>query len=777
MVSVDEQYEALLDKIFPRDKYPIVHDKLLSFEWKTTIHHQESFREHCLNTAWFMDEYCHQRNILQDMWNSISYARLVGFCHDIGKAFAMKSTKKDKQIFTGHAQVSARLFYLRFQHEIEESILLTMVTAIDSHMCSLRNDKNLKENILRINSVMHLYLPSLDVIPILECLHKADAMGKKPEIIDENPAYLPESSVSYRKNNKIAIFLIGPSGSGKSTLAATLEAQLSSLGSVKHLERDAVLMEFALEGESYDECRKRVYENIVLKRKFQERWKTVLSTTDSQIVLIDTVQNYYHMYIQNFYHHFRIGLYCVPLNFFDSSLHGKAPRVEFPPQKWAGYPSVMTETLQKKWQLEIGTGVWQTIPPLVKRYLDRCKSLSLEQQPTIATLWNKYSGPEPIAAHFSPMGIYFSTQYSVSNVEIIRASYMDLSDVTYGPTRYYRGEYILKTPEGVSMLRSGLPTFRKEINMSDSFQKIVATPKYDGCLINILYVPKEYKHFQWLQNRFPEAYYEKYGLLFIGSKNTLLMLKCLRKRFDVAIGMEFKDFIASYSHHFQDKMMTLHFEAMVEKSYEELTVYYPQNFCKFLGYTTFTDATRTFTLPEPSEPRAVEQMEFDNLQECQEYMEGQHQKLLDGDVNCEPEGFVLYVYENGLKDIVKTKFGEYYVAHKPERHPEEFKRLLSNPKLTDRFQKCRFVKMNGLYKANKLIEKIREMLPESNSMSRKEFGRYLEDSNCLDLQLKMDVITLKFGIKKIKLERVFWKYFPDKNAMVQEIQNAFNIFS
>ncbi|GBM59812.1 hypothetical protein AVEN_158220-1 [Araneus ventricosus] len=376
-------------------------------------------------------------------------------------------------------------------------------------------------------------------------------MGKNPSVEEERPAYLPTSPIPYHKSNKIIIFLIGPSGSGKSTLATTLEPLLSLYGSVQHLERDKVLMEFALEGESYKECRQRVYNDPKLLKEFQTHWIKLVHDDPHQILLVDTVKNYYNMESNMFPHHFRIGLYCFPMNYMDASLHGKAPKFEFPPQKWSGYPTVLTELNTAPWQLEVGTGIWQVIPTLVKRYLDQCVSLPLEQQPTILSLWEPNYGMDAIIAQYNVQGITFKTQYSFSQNEIIRVSY--LSDVTYGPTRYYRGEYLLKTPEGLSMLRSGLPVFRSKVDTEDYFKKIVATPKYDGSLVNILYVPKNHKHFQLLKKQFPNDYYPKYGgLLFVGSKQTLIMEKSIRKRFNKAIGMEFDAFIGEYANYLKD---------------------------------------------------------------------------------------------------------------------------------------------------------------------------------------------------------------------------------
>ncbi|GBM53933.1 hypothetical protein AVEN_64851-1 [Araneus ventricosus] len=282
-----------------------------------------------------------------------------------------------------------------------------------------------------------------------------------------------------------------------------------------------------------------------------------------------------------------------------------SPEIEFSPQKWLGYPTVLTEYKDAPWQLEVGTGLWQIIPTLVKRYLEQCVSLPLEKQPTIVSLWDQKYGSDAITAQYNVHGITFKKEYSFSKNDIIRVSY--LNDVTYGPTRYYRGEYLLKTGEKLSMLRSGLATFSTKLDICEKFQKAVVTLKYDGSLFNILYIPKQYKHFELLKEQFPYVYYPKYGLLFIGSKQTLIMEKSLRQRFHTDIEMDFEAFIRQYAHYLKDKLITLHFKIMVKQAQKELTVYYPKNVCKFIGCTTFTDTTRQFALPTPTYLRAVQQ--------------------------------------------------------------------------------------------------------------------------------------------------------------------------
>ncbi|GBN13134.1 hypothetical protein AVEN_257711-1 [Araneus ventricosus] len=260
-----------------------------------------------------------------------------------------------------------------------------------------------------------------------------------------------------------------------------------------------------------------------------------------------------------------------------------------------------------------------------------------------------------------------------------------------------------------------------------------------------------------------------------GSKQTLIMEKSIRKRFNKAIGMEFDAFIGEYANYLKDEIITLHFEMIVEQYHQELTVHYSENFCKFIGSTTFTDTTRSFALAEPTAPRAVQQKEFHTLSDCEEFIEEQHQKLLMGDMHCEPEGFVLYVYdESGLKDIVKRKFLEYLAANNPQCHPEEYNLILNNPLLVNRFQKCRNVQ-NICKKVVPLAEKMDKELTENWTPDRKMFALYLEKNKDKfeEWQKQLTEITDKVRLNPIKLQYMIWKYFPGKDAFMEKLLEPF----
>ncbi|GFU11439.1 uncharacterized protein NPIL_542711, partial [Nephila pilipes] len=463
---MDSEFERCLSLIFPPNEFPVIHDTLLHFDWLPNPYHHESFRQHCMDTGYRMDQECEEKNLLRGTWNGFTYAYLVGFLHDIGKPFVQRINCFGGQSFTGHAQVGARLVMLRFENHIPNEVLFTMGFLIDAHMCCLQSRTKPVECAIRANAVLHLYLPSSpNLLPLLQCLHRADHLSKQPPSVVDWMEYLSDSPFPYRKDRRVVIFLIGPSGSGKSTIAQALAEELADCGTVLHLERDQCLMSLALEGESYSQCYARIHKDPALKKKFQTLWKDSVASASADIILVDTVQTYYWRSTIEFEHCFRIGVYCVPLHLIDASLHGKNPHVEFPPKKWAGYPNLLTE--RYPWQLEMGTGLWNLVPSLVKRYLSQSWPETLDDHPSLAYLWNEYTD-KYICAQFPHQGITFNVEYTVDGYKVYRATYPPGSDVTWGPTRFYRGEFLLMDDStgSVSLLRSGLPTFtRKETTL------------------------------------------------------------------------------------------------------------------------------------------------------------------------------------------------------------------------------------------------------------------------------------------------------------------------
>ncbi|GFY09290.1 uncharacterized protein TNCV_1941091 [Trichonephila clavipes] len=313
----------------------------------------------------------------------------------------------------------------------------------------------------------------------------------------------------------------------------------------------------------------------------------------------------------------------------------------------------------------------------------------------------------------------------------------------------------------LSPLHTSLPTFTRHQTFLSTFESVVVTPKFDGRLVNILFVPLHHPYYHLLSTWFVEDRNE-FALFLVGSKQKLIMDIHLRKKFNTVIE-NFDTFIRSYATYFQDQdcLKTLHFEMMTEAVSPDLTVYYPQNFCKFIGCTTFTNDHRWFALAKPSDARAVPQKTFQTTKACQAYVNELHNQFLKGDTLSEPEGCVLYFWDDQgrLVDIVKTKFPEYLAVNNPKKHPKEYQETLNNPLLSQRFQKVRNLKKDlmtsGLKKA------IHEFL-KNDTKDRKEFALYMEENKhkILEFQVQLDEISLKTRIKARNIRHEIFLHYP-----------------
>ncbi|GFT61731.1 uncharacterized protein TNCV_2563631 [Trichonephila clavipes] len=759
---MDSEFRRVLFLIFPPYNFPDLYWRLSTFNWLPNLYHQECFKKHCVDTAHRMEELCRQDNLLQETWKEdISYAYLVGFLHDIGKPLVERTNSFGQQSFIGHAQVGARLVTLRFQEEIPEDILITMGVLIDCHMCCLQNLYFSTEHRLRVNAVLHMYLPRIPhIFSLLMRLHSADQSSKQPPFQADGTGYLYQSPFSFRKDRRVVIFLLG---SGKSTIAQALTEEIASCGSILHLQQDEMLMKLARKGESYSACYNRIQNNPILKRKIQIMWKKSLHSASADIILVDTCQTYYWSNTIKFTNCFRIGVYCIPFNLIDYSY---PPHIEFPPKKWSGYPDLLTE--QCPWQLDVGTGLWNLVPSLVKRYFDQSWPESLDDNPSIATLWNETSVSN-ICAQFPHKGINFKVEYTLMDYKVYRTTYRPGFDVTWGPTRFYRGEFLLMKENILYPLRSGLPTFTRNQIFPSTFDSIVVTPKFDGSLVNILFIPLHHPYYKlfdtWLLGDRNE-----YGLFLVGSKQKLVMESHLRDKFDIVIG-DFDTFIDSYSSYFQNCLITLHFEMMTNSS--ELNVYYPQMFCKFIGLTTFTNDSRRFSLAKSSEARAISQKTFQTIEACQAYLEELHNQFLKGDTLCEPEGCVLYFWDarGRLLDISKRKFPEYLAVINPMKYPKEYRKILVNPLLAQRFQKIRNLKNLDI---SVLKRAIQEFL-KKDTKNRKEFALFIKENKhkIIEFQAQLDEIAVKMRIKAKNVHNEIFFNYP---CIQNTIANIFKPF-
>ncbi|GFR14629.1 uncharacterized protein TNCT_489951 [Trichonephila clavata] len=142
-----------------------------------------------------------------------------------------------QQGFRGHAQVGARLVTLRFQDEIPEDVLLTMGVLIDCHMCCLRILSFSSEHRLRVNAILHMYLPPIPhLLSLLMCLYSADQSRKQPPSKWMALAIYTKLHLLFERSSS-GHFSPWTHGIRKSTIALALTEELTSCGSVLHFQR------------------------------------------------------------------------------------------------------------------------------------------------------------------------------------------------------------------------------------------------------------------------------------------------------------------------------------------------------------------------------------------------------------------------------------------------------------------------------------------------------------------------------------------------------------
>ncbi|GBM82398.1 hypothetical protein AVEN_84826-1 [Araneus ventricosus] len=166
----------------------------------------------------------------------------------------------------------------------------------------------------------------------------------------------------------------------------------------------------------------------------------------------------------------------------------------------------------------------------------------------------------------------------------------------------------------------------------------------------------------------------------------------------------------------------------------------------------------------------VEQFEFNWFKTCAEFIAKQHENLLKGDLSCESEGFVLYFYNNSLKDNVKRKSVKFYAAYKSQHHTRKFEQISNNPLLMNRIEKCRHVK-NVWYEVEPIIQKLEKELNGIAHSDCKMFAlNWKENREKFDKwQSLMNEITSDLRLKPIKIERILFKNFPNVDHIIENI--------
>ena len=145
------------------------------------------------------------------------------------------------------------------------------------------------------------------------------------------------------------------------------------------------------------------------------------------------------------------------------------------------------------------------------------------------------------------------------------------------------------------------------------------------------------------------------------------------------------------------KNISVVFEAIIENPTNELTIDYNKSFCPLLCYIVF-DVKKKIIFPKNEKhlfPVANPKI-FNNWGDVIQYKNQSHQKLLDGDMNEEPEGFVVWTLDENYNQIgIKLKHLEYYAAHKPNNCKnillvDEIQNEVKYIKLKERFIKFKY---------------------------------------------------------------------------------------
>jgi hypothetical protein len=456
-----------------------------------------------------------------------------------------------------------------------------------------------------------------------------------------------------------------------------------------------------------------------------------LEDTNVQVIIIDSVQPLYSLAWNstisslseearlNYSNSIKIGAYLFPVKQLGFNVLSKIDEFMYLPNDDIRYPDVNLELAQYSGlNIDIGTGLINNIPNIIDRYLKNVIIPQLNQQFSMIELINMHGNISNVIDLFPKGLIERNTEFNDDNILIEVIKYKDGMQIFNGPSRDYRGEVLLldKNNNKWHLLRGSLPVFPDYCtiekdpgvfpyiydildicmpNRKNWFQyikpcntaKYYLTYKHDGSLFNLTFIPNtskvynlliQYNILDKLKNNL--IIKNEYGILFFGSKGRLSAANSnpVRTRITNSIigsygsieNFEYQIIQYLINHELIDEQITLHFEAIDEIPTSELTVYYGKAFCPFLGYTIFSDLNKQFYLPDMDEyalPVNTPIYKFNNWNDILEFSKNNYDKLLKGDLDIEPEGYVIHIIDeiNNKWFPVKLKYEFYYIAHKP----------------------------------------------------------------------------------------------------------------
>jgi hypothetical protein len=534
------------------------------------------------------------------------------------------------------------------------------------------------------------------------------------------------------KKKQIIVMMYGLSGSGKSTISQLIKTKLGNKFKIAHVERDNSTLRVAktldqiktLDQLSYQEAYKLIEMNEA-KMKVQADWvnslNEALEDSSNQIIIIDTMQTLYPAWnftinalseeAQSVYKStFKLGMYLIPLHqlgifTFESKI---GTYLSLPPDERMFMPNVNFELGSNHTDhLTIGTGLVSRCLNILEVWCATENNINIgvnEKQPNLIELLQLHNQNLNDVMNLFPQGLLTKqVEFENDTISIQTITYLDGCQTFVGPSRDYRGETLLfdKKEFRWHLLRGSLPVFpdycsyekdpkvAEYITSSNEELKsanFVMTFKYDGSLFNVVFLPIGSREFEWISSILSSVSWVTYaipsGLLVFGSKGRFALgpANPVKQRSKAAIRGSYgtveafvnviEQFVTTCD--LQNDLITFHFEAIDKVGSSELTVCYDKAFCPFFGYTVFTNSTKTFHLP-PEHREGFKDITPIIRKNCwsdvMEIFQTNYQKILDGNVQIEPEGCVVHIFDeqNEINKWlpVKLKYDFYYVAHKP----------------------------------------------------------------------------------------------------------------
>lgn len=420
--------------------------------------------------------------------------------------------------------------------------------------------------------------------------------------------------------------------------------------------------------------------------------------------------------------------------------------------------------------------------------------------------------------------IKYKIEYEYNNIQMVTFLYDNGFETFNGITRDYRGEGFLfckTTYPKFTCIRPSLQVLPEMMNIykdkktfpyifpiwdqikcleNNLYSKenikekiplqIYLTSKYDGFMFNMTFIPdtvEVYKKIIELINGVKEEnddisqsfYKHKNGIFLFGSKRKILVKNtCVHNSILGSYNSieEFLDISYEYIYKMKEEysITTLHFESIDNIQDPELTVYYEKSSCTFIGSSIFNQKShkKSFKLP-------LEYTKFKsvcNIIDCKNKWSNvidvynlNYKKLLKGDLDVEPEGYVIHILiKNEKNDIdwihIKYKYDIYYAVYKSNsKHNKElFLQLSSNNKY--KILRQRFIKFKDKPSVENLlnnnIDKIKSI---KDIIYDKTYNNFIDNN----------IIKKEWVIFWSKNKQLFFNIFNELKIILSEYYISF----